>query len=229
MSDEPMGVGVLSMMTPEQRERATQPMAMQQVKILTHPMGEHPFRSTGHFHMVVDIPTPDAPICPSVSSREQRLLFILEGFLELVAACGFRLVPTIHAEGDVTFGVDHIEGSRYDVVEVADALSDLNVVTNGTGVEWGLPLHVTDHEVYCSNLTKLDSNGQPILNGITEGYRVSDGSQVDHPKAAIWCDIRDPDEPGYRPDLPIGKILKPDGFVKANIPAALLAFERKEF
>lgn len=216
-------MSVLDMMTPEQRERSKESMAMQQVSVLTHPMGSHPIRSTGHSHMVMEMVCPEEPIIPSVSNREARLRFIFEEFLELCDATGFQLQIDVGdghgtevwatlteakmGNGEVRF--NHIEGSRYDVVESADALSDLNVFVNGTGVEWGLPLHVTDHEVYCSNLTKLDSEGKPIKNGITEGYREG--------------------ESGYRADLPVGKWLKPAGFVKANIPAALVAFERKEF
>lgn len=216
-------MSVLDMMTPEQREEAQKPMAMQQMRILTHPIGVHPMRSVGHQHTVMEMTTPEEPIIPSVTNREARLRFILEEFFELLDATGFQLQidvgdghgtevwVTLSEEkmGRGEVRLEHIEGSRYDVVEAADALSDINVFVNGTGVEWGLPLHVTDHEVYCSNLTKLDSEGKPIKNGITEGYREG--------------------ESGYRPDLPTGKWLKPEGFVKANIAAALLAFEHKVF
>lgn len=224
---------LVAMMTPEQCAKIGQPRASQQIKRLTFPLGTGPLPLTGHFHQVMQIPIPDAPICPSVTSREQRLRFILEEFLELVEACGFSMTvtPTRGDKGsdieildcdegpwDGKLGLRHIEGSRYDVVEAADALSDLNVVVNGTGVEWGLPLHFTDYEVYCSNLTKLDENGKPIKNGVTEGYR--DQRHEDGQDYA--------QESGYRPDLPVGKILKPEGFVPANIPAMLVAYQNKE-
>lgn len=203
------------MMTPEQREKAKESMAMTQCQLIRHSMGDHPVRQTGHFHLLCEIPTPEAPIIPSVTSRDQRLRFILEEFLELVEACGFRLELDVQDEGGNmvlphdALRLGHIEGSRYDVVEVADALSDLNVVNNGTAVEWGIPVHVTDYEVYSSNLTKVLDDGTVIRNGVTEGYREG--------------------EPGHQPNRPDGKIVKPASFVPANIPAALVAFERKEF
>lgn len=203
---------VESMMTPEQRAKIGQPKAWENTqRVLGFPLGATPFQMTGHFHTVCGIPTPDAPIVPPVSLRIQRARFILEEFLELLEGMGLELhldgsrIPADHA----SFTIEHIEGSRYDVVETADALGDLNVVVNGTGVEFGIPMHFIDYEVYCSNLSKVPPSGEPIRNGITEGYRAG--------------------EPGHRPDAPDGKILKPESFVPCNIPAVLVAFERKEF
>ena len=235
-------MSVLDMMTPEQRERSKESMAMTLCQQVRFPMGSHVQQLTGHFHQVVNLPVMTAPICPSVTTRLRRGMLLLEEVIETFAAMGLDLcikkyqLPT--TDGNVVsvaayLTLEHIEGSRYDVVETADGLSDINVIVAGTAVEFGIPLHVTDYEVYSSNLTKVREDGTPIINGVTKGYRVSDGSQVegfdDHPDAGIWCDIRDPDEPGYDPTKPIGKILKPEGFVKANIPAALVAFERQEF
>lgn len=202
-------MSVLDMMTPEQREKSKESMAMTQCQLVRHPMGEHPVRQTGHFHLLCEIPTPEAPIIPSVTSREQRLAFILEEFLELVEACGCGMTLNGESINSAALKVEHIEGTRYDVVEAADALSDLNVVNNGTAVEWGIPVHVTDYEVYSSNLTKILPDGTVIRNGVTEGYREG--------------------EPGHQPNRPDGKICKPVSFIPANIPAALVAFERKEF
>ncbi len=49
-----------------------------------------------------------------------------------------------------------------DVVEVADALTDLLYVIYGFGVSLGINLDETFREVHASNLTKLDENGKPI-------------------------------------------------------------------
>lgn len=227
---------VESMMTPEQRAKIGQPKAWENTeRVMGFPLGAHPAQMTGHCHQLWGIPTPEHPIVPSVSSREQRLRFILEEFLELVEACGFRLVVNDDAEarpssipGYVYYPnseegpavmLEHIEGSRYDVVEAADALGDLNVVNNGTAVEWGIPIHFIDYEVYTSNLSKITPDGRTIKNGITEGYRAGDSKMTDWPRE---------NEPGFRPDLPIGKILKPDSFVPCNIPAVLVAYQNKE-
>lgn len=206
---------VESMMTPEQQAQIGQPKAWDNTnRVMGFPLGAHPAQMTGHCHQLWEIPTPEKPIVPSVSSREQRLRFILEEFLELVEACGFNLIAR-GKDGDKPLflsheilAVEHIEGSRYDVVEAADALGDLNVVNNGTAVEWGIPIHFIDYEVYTSNLSKTTPAGVTLKNGRSEGYRVG--------------------EPGHRPDLPEGKIMKPDSFVPTNIPAVLVAYQNKE-
>lgn len=219
---------VESMMTSEQLAKVGQPKAWENTaRVMGFPLGAHPAQMTGHCHQLWEIPTPEVPIVPSVSSREQRLRFILEEFLELVEACGFKLIVTQGAGkyDDITqhVTVEHIEGSRYDVVEAADALGDLNVVNNGTAVEWGIPIHFIDYEVYTSNLSKTTPDGRTIKNGITEGYRgpYALETNVENPRMSEA-------EPGYRPDLPIGKILKPDSFVPCNIPAVLVAYQNKE-
>lgn len=53
------------------------------------------------------------------------------------------------------------------LVEVADALTDLQVVLDGTFAEFGLLLAKRElyQEVFDSNMSKLDENGQPIING----------------------------------------------------------------
>ena len=54
-----------------------------------------------------------------------------------------------------------------DLVEVADALSDLMYVVLGTYVAHGLHLHAEPlfQEVHRSNMSKLDGDGEPIFRG----------------------------------------------------------------
>ena len=51
-----------------------------------------------------------------------------------------------------------------DIVEVADALSDLLYVTYGGGHSFGIDLDKCFDEVQNSNMSKLDENGKPIYN-----------------------------------------------------------------
>ena len=51
-----------------------------------------------------------------------------------------------------------------DLVEVADALTDILYVTYGTGHAFGINLDKCFEEVQNSNMSKLDKNGQPIYN-----------------------------------------------------------------
>ncbi len=51
-----------------------------------------------------------------------------------------------------------------DLLEVADALTDILYVTYGAGHAFGIDLNKCFEEVQSSNMSKLDSNGKPIFN-----------------------------------------------------------------
>jgi len=51
-----------------------------------------------------------------------------------------------------------------DLLEVADALTDILYVTYGAGHAFGIDLDKCFEEVQRSNMSKLDENGKPIYN-----------------------------------------------------------------
>ena len=51
-----------------------------------------------------------------------------------------------------------------DILEVADALTDIIYVTYGAGHAFGIDLDKCFTEVHNSNMTKLDESGKPIFN-----------------------------------------------------------------
>ena len=51
-----------------------------------------------------------------------------------------------------------------DLVEVADALTDLLYVTYGAGHAFGIDLDKCFNEVQSSNMSKLNQSGKPIFN-----------------------------------------------------------------
>jgi len=51
-----------------------------------------------------------------------------------------------------------------DILEVADALTDILYVTYGAGHAFGIDLDKCFEEVQNSNMSKLDDNGKPIYN-----------------------------------------------------------------
>ena len=51
-----------------------------------------------------------------------------------------------------------------DLLEVADALTDILYVTYGAGHAFGVDLDKCFEEVQNSNMSKLDENGKPIYN-----------------------------------------------------------------
>ena len=54
--------------------------------------------------------------------------------------------------------------NKKDLVEVADALTDILYVTYGAGHAFGINLDECFKEVQNSNMSKLDDNGKPIYN-----------------------------------------------------------------
>ena len=80
-----------------------------------------------------------------------------------------------------SFSTDKINSLRYDLIneeleelkeamknkdllEVADALTDILYVTYGAGHAFGVDLDKCFEEVQCSNMSKLDEVGKPIYN-----------------------------------------------------------------
>jgi len=53
---------------------------------------------------------------------------------------------------------------KKDLLEVADALTDILYVTYGAGHSFGIDLDKCFDEVQNSNMSKLDNNGKPIYN-----------------------------------------------------------------
>ena len=53
-----------------------------------------------------------------------------------------------------------------DLLEVADALTDILYVTYGAGHAFGIDLDKCFNEVQNSNMSKLDENGKPIYNDV---------------------------------------------------------------
>ena len=53
---------------------------------------------------------------------------------------------------------------KNDLLEVADALTDILYVTYGAGHAFGIDLDKCFEEVQNSNMSKLDKNGKPIFN-----------------------------------------------------------------
>ena len=65
-----------------------------------------------------------------------------------------------------------------DLLEVADALTDILYVTYGAGHAFGINLDKCFEEVQNSNMSKLDENGKPIYN---EHGKVMKGPNILNP------------------------------------------------
>ena len=75
-----------------------------------------------------------------------------------------------------------------DLLEVADALTDILYVTYGAGHAFGINLDKCFEEVQNSNMSKLDDNGKPIFN---DNGKVMKGPKYFKPnlnKVIKWID-----------------------------------------
>lgn len=117
--------------------------------------------------------------------------FIDNGIQYSVADC---------SSGDSNFALTHIEGDRYDPIETADGIGDVNVVIHFIAHWLGMNLDRITAIINDSNMSKLDENGEPIING--EGI-AAEG------------------QPWHKPELPVGKILKSKNFYKPDIASAI--------
>ena len=60
-----------------------------------------------------------------------------------------------------------------DLLEVADALTDILYVTYGAGHAFGIDLDKCFEEVQNSNMSKLGEDGKPIYNDVWKSYEGS--------------------------------------------------------
>ena len=75
---------------------------------------------------------------------------------------------------------------KNDLVEVADALTDILYVTYGAGHSFGIDLDLCFAEVQKSNMSKLDNNGKPIFN---ENGKVMKGPNYFQPNLKKYLKI----------------------------------------
>lgn len=178
------------------------------------------------FHLALGAPVRIMPESLTVSERELRAQLLMEEVIEhITLGLGIQLVfrtsedniiPLTGKYADGVIEARHFEGDRYDPIETADGLGDINVIIHGTAHVCGFNLDkITDH-ICDSNMSKMDpETGKGIINGYTEGYR-----------AAGWDGHRDtPAESNYDPSKPVGKGLKGPNFwdAKPGLPAIIAA------
>lgn len=51
-----------------------------------------------------------------------------------------------------------------DLIEIADAIGDLDVTVSGAGLRYGIDMAMLAREVQASNMTKLGADGKPIYH-----------------------------------------------------------------
>lgn len=143
------------------------------------------------FHKAFGHPVGEKPLIPDVNQMRFRARFILEEVVELILALGARhpenqhlrrAVELIERARDQLLTAQSYEFKDVDLVQVADALGDLDYVIAGSALVFGIPLSEVVAEIHRSNMTKLGPDGKPIYDG--EG-KVQKGPNYEPPRLEL--------------------------------------------
>lgn len=131
------------------------------------------------FHKIFGHPAPQNLSPEALADRKLaklRVLLVAHELIELAQALAIDLdINYMHASMGSLSGKELEQycvvtdglllGSvQPNIVAVADALGDLDYVVNGAAIAYGINLPAITEEVHASNMSKLGSDGQPILD-----------------------------------------------------------------
>lgn len=175
------------------------------------------FEMTRLFHKRMKLPVHYSPREPTMEERVLRAKLLLEECVETIEqglgveiSIDLREIAKAGARSCGKFLVIRPDYRiPYDPIETLDGLADVKVIANGTAVQFGLPMSEADEEVFESNMSKLDENGEPIVNECVNELCYT----VEH-DCSTQGHLLDPSQPR-------GKILKGPNFRKPDIKAIL--------
>lgn len=131
------------------------------------------YKDVKDFMTIFGQATPAELSTPTLPIIQLRLKLILEEFIELTEAV---LTEERVEHSNVTWLLSHLNHADeligkltyddldVDLVEVADAITDIDYVNTGAAVAFGFNLDDTFNEVHRSNMSKLGPDGKPIYN-----------------------------------------------------------------
>lgn len=99
--------------------------------------------------------------------RALRVRLLLEEVIELADAAGLVVFNAGHEMDETRIVIEpRVEDNGSlktpDITEMADALGDIDYVTQGAALVFGIPLNAVGTEIHASNMSKLGADGQPI-------------------------------------------------------------------
>jgi predicted HAD superfamily Cof-like phosphohydrolase len=129
------------------------------------------------FHRKFEQPILTTPQIPSEERIRHRLRLVAEEFFEFLAAC--HVYPSMPANYVMDAVKNDIEKAalKIDMVELADALGDLDYVVEGTRVEFGINGAPIAAEIQRSNMAKVfvpSKNGEGTKPRKPEGWTPPD-------------------------------------------------------
>lgn len=141
------------------------------IKLLTEQRNS--YEQVAEFMEVFGHPVFDRPqTIEDADWEKMRLGLIQEEFAELLDAAGYG--ESANWIRDVVL----VKSEVADVVEVADALGDLEYVINGMALGMGINLPDVVAEIHRSNMTKLGPDGKPIYR---EDGKILKGDAYERP------------------------------------------------
>lgn len=181
-------------------------------------------------------PVNNHPVELSVSDRELLGKLIFEECVEyLTKGLGLAIhCKNLVARDTSDFDLKLNEGQRYDPIESADGLGDMNVLVHFNALWHGFDLDAVTAEIHRSNMSKLGEDGKPIINeckyygGDKRPYaefRILEGDS--EPVHYQLCRNRERfnkcNDPTHLidPTRPAGKILKGPNYVKPDIASVV--------
>lgn len=148
-----------------------------------------PFEQVGEFHSTFGHPAyvyGEPPVTnPGAKMLRLRLKLITEELRELVEASLkddilLHSIKNSFSQLDSHIDKIHDDDIKFDVVEVADALGDINYVVQGAAHVFNIDLDSVTSEIHRSNMSKLDPDtGMPIYNEAGKILKGKDYSKPD--------------------------------------------------
>jgi predicted HAD superfamily Cof-like phosphohydrolase len=159
------------------------------------------------FHEATLIPVGWKPSALSLDRLKLRLN-LFDEFIELLEASGLDAPLVSGLKDALRVNIGCIDGQHQDIVEMADALGDIVVVAFGMAIEMGVDLNRVLAEIMRANMSKLDENGNPLVNVCQDEGCPQHGTPH-------YCDA----VPSQTD--PLGKVLKASGYRAPDIKSVL--------
>jgi predicted HAD superfamily Cof-like phosphohydrolase len=162
------------------------------------------------WHLGMGAHVRDTPTTLNLKDVERRLRLTLEEFLELVKHSGFTVISNTTGE-EITkdLRLVPVPGEEQNLIEIADGLGDIIVVCLGHAAEHGIYLEPVFNEIMFSNGTKISIDGVKRINRYVDS------------ETGLDCNVDDPRAVLLSPSDPVGKILKPESYIKADLKTVL--------
>lgn len=115
------------------------------------------------FHKAFGVPILPTPTVPSDDRIRLRVELLLEETLEFIRAAGYAICSQDrHGELRALRAFDLVRIDDPDLVGMVDGLGDIQVVAQGSSLEFGVDDAPVLAEIFRSNMSKLGADGKPI-------------------------------------------------------------------